>query len=63
MKTLFTFNYFWSLYHEINPQYKRNKGNCERIWDKINCSGKKKQIIKGIEKSKLSCYEYLKTKL
>jgi hypothetical protein len=60
MKQIWTFELFWWKFHEINLQYKRDKTNTKRYWDKINCIGKKKKLIKGIVKTKLTCLDYLK---
>ena len=63
LKTSYTFELFWDCYHTVNPQYKLNTSRAKELFNNINCIGKKKNIIQGIKKSKLSGLDYLKSKL
>jgi hypothetical protein len=61
--TAYTFETFWYFYHEKNPQYKRNTTQAKTLFESINCTGTKKEIIQGIEKSELSGLDYIKKQL
>ena len=58
-----TFKVFWFFYHEVNPQYKLNTSRAKELFEKCNCIGRKKKLIKGIEKSKLNGLDYLRNNL
>lgn len=60
---IYTFKKYWVDFHEKNPQYKLNTSRAREIFEKCNCVGRKKKLIQGIEKSKLSGLDYLKANL
>ena len=60
---IYTFKKYWVDFHEVNPQYKLNTSRAKELFEKCNCIGRKKKLIRGVEKSKLSGLEYLKLNL
>lgn len=60
---IYTFKKYWVDFHEVNPQYKLNTSRARELFEKCNCIGRKKKLIQGIEKSKLSGLEYIKQNL
>ena len=60
---IYTFKRFWARFHEINPQPHVYKLPAKTLYEKINCMGKKEKLFKGIEKSKLNAYDYIKSKI
>jgi len=61
--TAFNFEMYWANYHIINPQPKLSTSRARILFDRCNCFGRKKKLIKGIERNKLSGLEYLKKNL
>ena len=60
---IFPFERWWNRFHEVNPQPRVYKLPAKTIYSKINCMGKKRELFKGIEKSKLNAYDYIKSNM
>lgn len=71
-----TYKRFRALFYEASPQLKAEHSAVKNLWEKINCTGKKKEIIKElidynnrkakhekVDKINMTCYKYLKSKV
>lgn len=62
--SVYTFEVFWQRFHYLTNYYKRRKTACRRLWDGINCLGKKKALIDSVNSGiKVNAYDYLKNNI
>lgn len=60
MKTIYTFDYFWTKFHQLTNQRKTDKARCNQIWNSIVTLDKRKYLIKSVNKKyKRTAKDYL----